>query len=131
MTKKNVTPNEAINTLATQLKQEQVEYQLRLANYATPYGFDPEFVDFQRAQKYIDDHKGQLASVVFGQSSPSLQERVTATVNEYTQRQVTLEALFATGAAINLTDEQLYEAACARVFRNTRAGQQAAHSNVA
>ena len=131
MPKANVTPNQALNTLATQLKAEQAEQQLRLANYATPYGSDPEFVDFQRAQKYIEDHKVNLATTVFGQSSPNLQERVTSTVTEYMTRQTTLEALFTAGAEVTYTDEQLYQAACNRVFRNTRAGAQAQHAQVA
>lgn len=124
-------PNQtAMNNLATKVKIEQAEHQYRLANYATPYGFDPEQVDFDRAGKFIEDYGSKLSSTVFAQSSPTLRERVDYCVNEIQQRQGALEALLAAGAEITVTDEQLYEHAKDRVFGGTRAGQQARMAGV-
>jgi len=131
MPKANVTPNAALDTLATQLKAEQAEQQLRLANYFTVFGFNPELEDFQRTSQLLEKYGEAFTETVFAQSSPNLMARVSEAVNEYNQRQATLEALFTSGATITLTDEQLYETACNRVFRNTRAGQQAQHAKIA
>jgi ribosomal protein L16 Arg81 hydroxylase len=134
MPKQTETPNpnaNAMNVLATKIKMEQSEYQLRLANYATPYGADPEQIDFVRAAKYVEDYGRQLPTTVFAQASSNLQERVAFTVDEILSRQESIEALLAAGAEIQATDEQLFSHAQERVFSSTRAGQQAAHANVA
>ena len=134
MPEQNETPNQnanAINVLATKIKMEQAEYQLRLANYYVPYGFNPEQEDFVRAGQLLEKNGNQITAKVFSQASPTVQERVTFAANEIAQRQESMEALFAAGAEVQVTDEQLYEHAVQRLFGTTRAGQQAAHANVA
>lgn len=123
--------NTQLTTLATQLKTEQAEFQLRLANYFTAYGFDPEQVDFARAGKLIEDYGDKVATVVFSNSSANLQERVSYVVKEWQDRQSGLDALTAAGAEISKTEEERYVAALNRVFRQTRVGQQAASAGVA
>ena len=131
MPKANVTPNQALNTLANKLKQEQAEYLLRLANYFTVYGFDPEVEDFQRTAQLMDKHGKALADAVFNQSSPNLMNRVNESVEQYMERQQALEGLYAAGATVTHTDLELFNYAQSRVFRNTRAGAQAQHAQVA
>lgn len=120
-----------LNALATKLKMEQAEQQLRIANYFVPFGFDPEQVDFDRAGQLIETHGDNITARVFGQASANLQERVIYAMNEIALRQASLEALYAAGASVTATDEQLYAHAVERVFSTSRAGQQAAHARVA
>ena len=115
----------AMNSLATKVRVEQAEQQYRLANYFTPYNFDPEQADFERMGQLIEKYGNQLTQKVFGSASPQLQERVAYALNEITQRQGSLEALLAVGAEVTLTDEELYTLACDRVVNNTRAMSQA------
>lgn len=114
----------AINSLVTKVRMEQAEQQYRLANYFTPYNFDPEQADFDRINALIEKHGNELTQKVFGSASPQLQERVDYALNEIVQRQASLEALLAMGAEVAATDEQLYQHAYERVVMGGRATQQ-------
>lgn len=120
----------AMNDLATKVRIEQAEQQYRLANFFTPYSFDPEQVDFDRMGQLIEKYGNDLSKKVFFAASPSLQEKVDYAVNEIVQRQGALEALIAAGAEVSVTDEQLYQHAQDRVINNSRYMSQARMASV-
>lgn len=105
-----------LNPLANSIATQKAVAQLRLANYFTPYGFDPEQVDFDRAGQLLDDG---VALEAFANASPNLLQRVDTVVNDYNQSREQLDALTSAGATTDMDNVTAYTQARAQLFNRS------------
>jgi hypothetical protein len=114
MTKATTTP---LVHVANQAAIQLAEAQYKLARYWTPYGFEPQRVDFDRVAEFIAD-----VTVAFPQPSPNLVPRLEELNRQITTHRTTIDALRDAGAEPDLTDEQLFTTAKANVVNPSMAG---------
>lgn len=110
-----------LNTLANQMADQLADYQLRMANYFTPFGFDPELVDFERAATLLAEHGRDIAETVFKQASENMRGRVAHCADEYLDRLESLTALKSAGAEVTTDSETLFTMARSRIFSGNAA----------
>lgn len=108
-TEQTKTPD-AIQTVLNQHAITLAEQQFRLASLFTPYGFDPERVDFDRVATFMDD-----PYQAFPQPTESMRASLDRIVTNATTARITLEAFAAQGATPTLDDDQLFMTAKANV----------------
>ena len=102
-----------LNPLAQSVATQKAVAQLRLANYFTPYGFNPEQVDFDRAGSLLESATARDA---FASASPNLLNRVDTVVNDWEQANEQLDALANAGATIDMDNVTAYTQARAQLF---------------
>jgi len=113
--------NEQLDTLADALAQEIATAEMRMANYFTPYGFDPGPQDVVRIKGLMLHYGESVTAEVFGQASPNLQSRVANVYAEWNERHNTLLALTKAGAQPTLNEDELFQNARNTIFGNTPA----------
>jgi hypothetical protein len=113
MSKPNVTTVNPLQTVVNQAAIRVAEAQYRLANLFTPYQWNPERVDFDRVEVFLDDPYRAFPQPTDGIKS-SL-DRITQTLAG--QRPL-LDALKSQGVEPNLSADQLFITAQANVSGN-------------
>ncbi len=103
--------------VANQAAIQLAEAQYRLARYWTPYGREPEQVDFDRVAEFMDD-----VFVAFPAPSANLGPRLEELNRQIATERTTINALRDAGAEPDLTDEQLFLTAKANVTNPSMAG---------
>lgn len=108
MTKTTVNP---LQTLANAQAIKVAEGQYRLARLFTPYGFEPEKVDFDRVHAFMDDiHRP------FPQPTDSIRNALDRIKADLTQSKAMLDAFVSQGINPTLDADQLYMTARANVI---------------
>jgi len=105
--------NKVANSAAIQL----AESQYRLARYFCPFNFNPERVDYDRVEVFMDDIRQ-----AFPQPSPNFAPRLDDLQAQINNHRETLKALSDAGAETTLDVEQLYTTAVANVTNPSMAG---------
>lgn len=103
--------------VANQAAIQLAEAQFRLARYWTPFGREPEKIDFDRVAEFMDD-----VFVAFPQPSPNLTPRLHELQSAIATHRTTIDALKDAGAEPDLTPEQLFITAQANVANPSMAG---------
>lgn len=101
-----------LQTLVNAQAIKLAEAQYRLANIFTPYGFQPERVDFERVAAFMDD-----PDRAFPQPSEGIRNSLGRIKAEVSEARGILAAL-AAQCEPNLTHGQLFETARANVAGN-------------
>lgn len=107
MTKATVSP---LQTLVNAQAIKQAEAQYRLARLFTPYGFEPERVDFDRVQAFLGD-----TAKAFPQPTESIRSSLDRIEAQLSEAGAILTAFSAQGIEPTLTADQLYMTAHANI----------------
>lgn len=105
------TTENPLQIIVNQAAIKVAEQQYRLARLFTPYGFEPERVDFDRVEVFLDD-----INRAFPNPTPSIQNSLDRIQAELAQNRALLQAFAAQDVVPSLTADQLFTTAAA----NTR-----------
>jgi len=110
MSKPQVNPLQAIVNAAA-IKVAEAQY--RLANLFTPYSFDPERVDFDRVEAFLDN-----VHAAFPQPSDAVKLSLDRTAATLVEQRAILAAFEAQGTEPTLSGDELYTQARNAVVGN-------------
>lgn len=105
-----ITPN-PLQTLANTSALKRAAAQYRLARLFTPYGFEPERVDYDRVAAFIDKPR-----TPFVQPTAPMDAALARIESELTEANALLGAFAAQGIEPTLDSEQLFTSARANVI---------------
>ena len=104
------TATSALQTLVNAQAIRAAEAQFRIAVLFTPYGFQPEKVDFDRVEAFLDDPYR-----AFPQPTESIRTSLDRTVGNLVEARAILAAVAALGVEPTLDADQLFTTAKANV----------------
>ena len=112
MTKPVATPS-PLQTLLNAQCIKRAEQQYRLATLFTPYGYQPERVDFDRVEAFLDN-----PARAFPQPTDGIKNALSRIGTVLTEANALIGALAAQGVEATLTPDQLFATAQANVRGN-------------
>ena len=104
------TTNSTIQNIVNQAAIRNAEAQYRLARYWTPFGFEPEPIDFLRVVSFTAD-----VMEAFPEATGNLQAALKRTQRALDESQAVLEVFKEQGTEPTLSEEQLFITAGANV----------------
>lgn len=102
-----------LQTLVNAQAVRQAEAKMRLAILFTPYGFNPERVDFDRMDAFLDNPYR-----AFPNPTEAVKSSLDRTVGNLTEATAVLAAFAAQGTEPTLSADQLFTTAHANVLGN-------------
>lgn len=110
MSKSTVSP---LQTLVNAQAVRKAEAQYRMAVLFTPYGFQPERVDFDRMEAFMDNPER-----AFPNPTDAVKTSLDRTLGNLTEANAMLQAFAAQDIKPTLTPDQLFTTAVANVAGN-------------
>lgn len=110
MSKSTVSP---LQTLVNAQAVRKAEAKFRMAVLFTPYGFNPERVDYDRMEAFMDNPQR-----AFPNPTEAVQTSLNRTLGNLTEANAMLQAFAAQDIKPTLTDDQLFTTAHANVAGN-------------
>lgn len=107
---KTTTAAPAIQHIVNLASIKLAEAQYRLARLFTPFGFEPEKVDFDRVKAFTAD-----VDRAFPEPSDALRQSLDRIKAQIAEQQAVLEAFASQNVAPTLDEEQLFQTAQANV----------------
>jgi len=104
------TTNSTIQNIVNQAAIRNAESQYRLARYWTPFGFEPEPIDFLRVASFTAD-----VMKAFPEATGNLQIGLERVQKELNESKSVLEVFIEQGTKTTLSEEQLFITAGANV----------------